>query len=202
MKREHPLHLVIGDILGRLDIGDVLLSPECEYRGTRHVQLFCDKPFTSGCRLCKADAIIILNGEVKVIIEIEESQIAPVHLCGKAVATALCSHAKVQSRLFPFGNAVLFVQIINSDKFQKEGSKRQSSKLPQCDNLQKRLPHVLSQLGKRVEYSIHYGNVTKFQEHQDEDELLGEITQFLSSPEPATPVGGDLVDRTPWFVAT
>jgi hypothetical protein len=43
------------------------------------------------------------------------------------------------------------------------------------------LPHVLAHSGKRVEYFIHYGNVAKFQEHQDdEDELLDEFKQFLS----------------------
>lgn len=112
-QKEHPLYFEIGRILGSLDQGLVLL--DCACGGHGNVQLFCEHPCENKSKFCKADAVIVLNGEVKVFAEIEKSAIAPVNLCGKAVATALCTHAVEQRQTFPISKSNLFRQIISSD---------------------------------------------------------------------------------------
>jgi hypothetical protein len=52
------------------------------------------------------DAAIILNGEIKIVIEIEESNIRPLHLCGKALATAVSRYYSGQHGRVPLSRAM------------------------------------------------------------------------------------------------
>jgi hypothetical protein len=129
---EHPLHQIIGRALtarfGTRPDTVVLLDPACG--GTEHVQLFCSEPLTCASRFCKVDAAIAHCGEVRVVIETEESNIAPVQLGGKVFAASHGRLCKGRSGVFPVGADLLFVQIIDTEKLPAN-----STKLDQCRKL-------------------------------------------------------------------
>ena len=173
---QHPLHQIVGEALttklGNQPDTVVLLDRACG--GTENVQLFCSEPLTFASRLCKVDAAIAHCGEVKVVIEIEESNIAPVQLGGKVFAPSLCRVCKGRSGVFPVGADLLFVQIIDVAKLPGN-----SAKLDQCRKLLQIVPSGLSNAERRLRYAIHYGTVEMFQKIADQLELLDDITEHL-----------------------
>jgi hypothetical protein len=85
----NPLHVAIGNILRSAELpnAEVLLDSACG--GKEHILFYGKEPPGHSTCLVSVDAAIILNGEIKIVIEIEESNIRPLHLCGKALATAV-----------------------------------------------------------------------------------------------------------------
>jgi hypothetical protein len=174
---QHPLHQIIGDAL-TVKFGDqldtvVLLDRACG--GIEHVQLFCSEPLTCASRLCKVDAAIAHCGEVKVVIEIEESNITPVQLGGKVFAPSLCRLCKGRSGVFPVGADLLFVQIIDVERLPGN-----STKLDQCRMLLQIVPSGLSTTERRLRYAIHYGSVEMFRDCSEQSVLLDDIAEHLS----------------------
>src|SRR5579862_4308056 len=91
---DHPLHKKIGDIVKLIEDEipntKVVLDTACG--GTQHVQLFCKAVACCETRLCKVDILVLYNDLFRVILEIEESDIRPVNICGKASVSSLATH--------------------------------------------------------------------------------------------------------------
>ena len=81
---EHPLHKEIGHRLYVTFGKNVLRDPACG--GSHKLPLFYDEPKSRETQLCNADIIIISRNQeskVKVIMEIEETNLKPTQIFGK-----------------------------------------------------------------------------------------------------------------------
>jgi len=77
--------------------------------------------------MCCVDLLVILSGKVRAIVEIEESGFLPTKICGKFLQSALASNFIHDSRAeaaVPFGDEVLFVQVLDGSKCLKKGTRK------------------------------------------------------------------------------
>jgi hypothetical protein len=100
----HPLHKAIGCILDgvhqtlpddRRGACVLIKDPACVsgpspyyVRVPRHIPLFCSNVRSNATEYCNVDALILLEGRIKVIVEIEESGLDPTRVFGKFLTSA------------------------------------------------------------------------------------------------------------------
>ena len=176
MAEDHPLHKLIGDIVRGLDAPNtkVILDKACG--GEQKVQLFCTDAKSYKSCLCHVDAAIPFNDQVKVIIEIEESDIRPVHLCGKVLVSALATHFIHRNKPYRMADTVFFVQVIDTS-----GKPDSASKLPQCRYLEPSIQNLLRASNAPLRYDIFYGGVNQFQCGADQQELMNHIRHAIAN---------------------
>lgn len=132
---KHPLHRKVGECLKELEKLDgkyeVLLSSECG--GQNDIPFYLEEGKTLSERnICNVDAVIIdrNNSQIVAVVEIEESNVSPVNLCGKLIATALAQCCIYRERSYCLRN-LLLLHIL---KAPEKGVKKK-----QVENLMKRL---------------------------------------------------------------
>ena len=147
-----------------------------ECGGDQRLQFFCRNEKSNPTKYCHVDGVILDNDFVKVIIEIEESDgsnIRPIALCGKLLASALSSHFIDDSGRYPFAGSVSFVQIVRTNL---------KSKIAQCKNLQQSIRCVLPMKNSSVaDYQIFYGENSDFIREDDRKELIAHVRARLLS---------------------
>ncbi len=128
------------------------------------------------------DAAVFFQNEVKVVLEIEESNLRPLHFCGKFLATALSRYYKGQRGQVLLSDSMLFIRV-----FVKENEDPDWSKYAQARYLAKEIHRRLLHPNIRIKnYSFHYGTVEEFKTPQHRDDLTKEIRDFLAVAIPET----------------
>jgi len=188
----HPLHIIIGKIILGAELSgcQVILGKDCG--GDQNIQLFCKDEAGYATRFCSVDAIVLKDGKVKVIIEIEESDIRPMALCGKAFVSALAPHFIHQGKSYPIAPHAFFIQVIDT----KELSPR-SSKLPQCRHLIELVREALSTSGRNMEYDIFHGDIAEFERPESRRELQDHLRIACSLSEPGFVLSGEALVMPP-----
>ena len=151
----------------------VILGKDCG--GAQYIQLFCNSRAEFATRLCSVDAVVIKGGEVVAIIEIEESDIRPMALCGKVSVSAHASYFIHRRQAHPIAHRVAFVQVIDTKKLS-EGS----SKVAQCQNLLELNRNSLSAGDKDVAYDIFHGDIAEFERPEAQRELQEHLLETIS----------------------
>jgi len=172
----HPLHNLIGQILVGTEMagGEPLLGKDCG--GDQYIQLFCNERAARASRFCSIDAAVRKNGELKTIIEIEETDIRPIALCGKAFASALASHFIHKGVIYPIAARATFIQIIDTSKLSSR-----SSKLDQCRYLLESVRKTLSTIGGSLRgYEIFHGDIAEFESAAAQLELRDTLQEASS----------------------
>ena len=168
---KHNLHLQVGLELSKLNSEEirVILDRACieesEHIEIHNIPLFLETK-SSETELCNVDALIIKEGKVCVIIEIDESKTNPSHICGKYLTSTfsnLYEYNKDMIKIPP--GTVLFVQIIDSTKFPK-----QSRKLKKLEIIQKKISENTQGIVRK--YCLF--------NDKDIDNVLVEIRDFLN----------------------
>ncbi len=124
---EHPLHLAVADeIHRRIDSPlELVKDPACG--GNQHIPLFVGQRKARDTRICCVDLLVLQSGTIRAILEIEESGFIPTKICGKFLQAALATHFIHDARsetAIPFADEVLFIQVLDSSKFLKPGSRK------------------------------------------------------------------------------
>ncbi|MCD4829441.1 MAG: hypothetical protein K8R90_08470 [Candidatus Cloacimonetes bacterium] len=169
----HPLHLKVGTLIANLVSArhrgyKVIMDPACgNLRGiqSQHISLFSGTSKSRETRLCKVDLIIInKDNKVKLICEIEESNVKPIQVCGKFFASALSNFyapgykGAVNSTKVYLDEETFFLQIVST-----EGLKPESSKPKQWKNIESQIKNSLPLRGSQItEYCLIYGEVGDF----------------------------------------
>ena len=161
---EHPLHRLVGDALLELraSVPDaiVILSPECG--GGQHIPLFSSHSHSHATKYCNVDAAIVLGKRLRVIIEIEESDVKPTQICGKFLTSALsCGlrHREMGGEMIPLDDNAVFVQVLDTCGLNLE----RTSKPEQWDNLRQSIQTLLaSKVSKINRYAMFYGAISDF----------------------------------------
>jgi hypothetical protein len=103
----------------------LLLDPACG--GIQHIPLFCDSKKSRASEFCNVDALVLKDDKIKMIIEIEESNVKPTQICGKFLTSALAKyyiHESKGDKPVEMGDKVFFIQILDSSKLAKGKTKK------------------------------------------------------------------------------
>lgn len=143
------------------------LFPDCEIikdsacGGNHNIPLFRGDSKSWETQNCNVDLMFIKDNEIRIIMEIEEANIKPVHICGKFLASALSSHYIYTGDPVVMGESVLFIQVLDTKQL-KEGT----FKLKQVDGLKESIRSILP-IGNIEKYKLIYGEVSDFERKEE-----------------------------------
>ena len=175
---EHPLHKIIGECINSnvFPSCKIIKDPACG--GQQNVPLFCSKDKSNETEYCKVDLLMIKDNKIRVIIEIEETDVKPTQICGKFLTSALSSyyiHDSENNTPIGMSDSALFIQILDTSQ-----RKEKTSKLKQWKNLEKSIKNILP-INKIRKYKLLYGNVSDFKNGESNkcDKLVDYIKEAL-----------------------
>ena len=145
----HSFHLAVAKQIDRLRAGrgKLFQDPACD--GKQHLPLFVGGVNKRESHMCDVDMLMISEGQVRVIIEIEESGFIPMKICGKFLQSVFATHFIQDSRpehIFPYGKRVLFIQVLDGSKFNKTGT----SKYLQARLIEEKIRDLLTIIGSII----------------------------------------------------
>jgi len=160
---KHWLHKAIGRI-----IDDVLLPPDCKIfkdqacGGTHILPLFVSRKKSFATEYCNVDLLILKADKIKIIFEIEESDVKPTQICGKFLTSALSScyiGNKKDFKHIGMDDAVLFIQILDTSRLKVKNTK----KIEQWKNIEKSIKKIIPLKGSQIKhYKLFYGGIQDF----------------------------------------
>lgn len=171
----HPLHQAIGCILDGVhqSLPDdlrgacvLIKDPACVngpsptyVRVPQNIPLFCSPVKSNPTEYCNVDALVLLGGRIKVIVEIEESALGPTQVFGKFLTSA-AAHCYIHDAdgATPVlkGERVLFVQIMDTSDLKPRSTKRE-----QWTNIESSIRALLP-LGSISKYHLIHGDENDF----------------------------------------
>lgn len=156
---EHPLHKIVGGCININDFPNckIIKDPACD--GQQNVPLFCSRDKSNKTEYCDVDLLMIKDNKIRVIIEIEETDVKPTQICGKFLTSALSSyyiHDSENNTPIGMRDSVLFIQILNTSQL-----KEKTSKIKQWENLERSIKNILP-IDQIRKYKLLYGNVSDF----------------------------------------
>jgi hypothetical protein len=174
------IHKAVGKILLDLSIPgtEVMLDSACG--GPTTVPFYGLDHGEGSDHIVEVDAAIVFKNEIKVVVEIDASDLRPVALCGKVLATAISNHFRLGKVSIPLSDSLLFIQVV-----QHSADKTNTSKLRQCKYMAREIKKCLVAAKNRItEYSFHYATTEDFAaEARHAHEIRQEITSFLTIAE-------------------
>jgi hypothetical protein len=177
--QDHPLHRLIGAIVSYAEHDfpntTVILDKICG--GTQNIQLFCNDSPSNSTRFCKLDIGILRCDQLRAMIEIEESNIGVVQLCGKAAASRLASHFIHRKHKYPRAARVSFMQFVGCSA----GPNTQTpSKKGQLLYLQPLLQRLLDPLEPfTFQYDVFYGLAEDFSYWDAQTQIRDHLREAL-----------------------
>lgn len=174
---DHKLHTAVYRALKAAHIDSIHADPACSMNREEHVQLFLDKNGGRENHFCNVDILILnKNKDVSAIIEIEESDITPIKIFGKFLASALSSFyiQKSGKNKHAIGTgAVLFLQVIDSS-----GLPRPTKRIKLWENIEKKIKEINI---SKMKYKMLIGNPTDFENGKEKyNSLVALLNGHLS----------------------
>lgn len=154
----HPLHNVIADLLRQNTPDNVTLIVDDAGGGDQRIPLFTTNTGGRENRLCCVDALGISCGSVRLIVEVDESNVKPTHLAGKYLTSALANfyiHDRHPAPI-PKADSVAFLQIVSTKKL-----KPNSKKLSQWCEIE-RMIQSNAMIGSMGTYGLFAGSTEDF----------------------------------------
>jgi len=172
---DHPLHKEIGGILKTLEIDvpgcTVILDEACG--GSQHIQyLFPGCARSNASRACNGDALVLMNGDRRIEVEVEESDLRPINFMGKAMASRGCQYIDGGKAYQPDERGITVVHIVNTNKPEK---------ISQLRFVEPAVQKILDASGQNFVYVIFYGTVEDFRQEEHRQELLEYLKQVLTA---------------------
>jgi hypothetical protein len=103
----------------------LLLDPACG--GKQHIPLFCNLIKNRENEFCNVDMMVLKNDKIKLIVEIEESNVKPTQVCGKFLTSALAKyfiHNSKDNKPIEMDENVTFLQILDTSKLVRCKTKK------------------------------------------------------------------------------
>jgi len=121
-KSLHELHVSIGDLIED-SLGDhAKLVRDQACGGNQQIPLFCSEEKSNKTEYCNVDLLVIQDGKIRVIVEIEESDVKPTQICGKFLTSALARfYIHEAEGDIPIGmhDSVAFIQVVDTSNLKK-----------------------------------------------------------------------------------
>ena len=174
----HAFHKTIGDIFvdENFPFEGIRILKDVACGGGHTLPLFCSDVRSYATRYTSVDLMIIKEGNIKVIIEIEESNVKPLHLFGKYLASAMAKYHIYGQNEYKMDDSVVFIQILDTSK-QKSKSVRNK----QLDNVKDSIKSIISLTDRPIKkYEIFHGTQSDFVFGDKKDELIEFVTSALT----------------------
>ena len=149
----------------------------CIDKNGHNLPLFYKGEKSLATRFANVDILILdeVKKTIKVIIEIEESNVKPLHIFGKVFAATSCSHYIYGNSEFEMSDNILFIQVLESKHLEK------SKKSEQWKHVEEAIKNILIvQRNKFQNYKLIYGDSKSFQKGGEKrKELVSSILDIL-----------------------
>ncbi len=160
MTVKHPLHYKVGKRLEKEFEKNVILDSACANERRQRIPIFIEEPKSFEAKICDVDILILKDEKIKIIIEIEESNITPTQICGKFLTSVLGKyyiHEKnnCNRNSIPYSKSVLFMQILNNSKLKMDKTK----KIEQGKKIEQEISRMINSKGWKYpikEYRLIY----------------------------------------------
>lgn len=164
----HILHKEIGEIINRnknkFQDYEIIYDTACLISSSntkQNIPLFCSRFKSNMTEYCNVDILFIKNNKVKIIIEIDESNLKPTQICGKFLTSALSSyyiHPTNNNEVINMYDFVSFIQIVDISNLKKD----LSSKTIQWENIEQSIQQIIPIKGSKIgSYKLIYGKTSK-----------------------------------------
>jgi len=167
----HPLHNAIGQLLRTcVPEENLILDPACG--GDQNIPLFISETRSRATEYCDVDALILKDGQIKIIVEIDESNRKPTQVAGKFLTSAMATHYIHDSVIGPpvaKHDAVWFLQVLSTT-----GLEDGTQKPAQWDNLRSSI-RALPPIGNVEHYELLYGTPNDFTDGGERRQALIEM---------------------------
>ncbi len=116
------MHKIIADkIESALPPHSLIRDEACG--GDQRIPLFNTAQKSRKTEYCNVDLLILKEDKIKMIVEIEESNVKPTQVCGKFLTSALANyyiHTSKKNETIGMDDSVTFIQIVDTSKLVKE----------------------------------------------------------------------------------
>ncbi|MBS7632418.1 hypothetical protein KEJ15_02185 [Candidatus Bathyarchaeota archaeon] len=168
MKKElHSIHEEIGKILKDSLPPKYSLIRDKACGGKQRIPLFCIAKKSRVAEYCNVDLLILKENKIRIIIEIEESNVKPTQICGKFLTSALAHcyiHNSKNNEPIEMDESVTFIQIVNTSKLVKD----RTSKFKQWKTLEKSINRMIP---------LKNSKITKYRLFSTDE--LDKLTSFI-----------------------
>ena len=174
---EHPFHKIIGDIFNdeNFPFEGIRILKDTACGGDHTLPLFCSEVRSYATRYTCVDLMIVKEGKIKVIIEIEESNVKPLHLFGKYLASAMAKYYIYGREKTGMDKSVVFIQILDTSK-----QKSKSARNEQWENVKMSIQSIIPVKGSSMkEYKIFSGNQSDFISGDKKGKLINFVKSAL-----------------------
>jgi len=175
---EHQFHKIIGDIFNdeNFPFEGIRILKDAACGGDHTLPLFCSDVRSYATRYACVDLMIVKNQKIKVIMEIEESNVKPLHLFGKYLASAMAKYYIYGREKTGMDKSVVFIQILDTSK-----QKSKSARNEQWENVKMSIQSIIPVKGSSIkEYKIFYGNQSDFKSGKTRDKLIKFVISALT----------------------
>ena len=147
----------------------VMLDKACG--GHRTLPLFMSKVKRRDTEICDVDILVVKDGKVKAIIEIEESDVKPNQICGKFLTSALASfYSNGKGPLQDLNSPIAFIQVLDESKLKIDKTKKPG----QWGNIEKAICRILPVGNSQINvYRIFGFNGSEDQYEKQAARLIG-----------------------------
>ena len=170
---DHVLHEKLGKTIRDSFSGEpkykVMLDSACG--GNSTLPLFTSCKRTNENRICHVDILIVKDGKVRAIIEIEESDVKPNQICGKFLTSALASYySGEEDTAVPLDAPIAFIQVLDESKLKIDKTKKPG----QWGNIEKAICRILPVGNSQINvYKIFGFNGSEDQYEKQAARLIG-----------------------------
>jgi hypothetical protein len=128
-KEANIIHKRVGKIFQRAisTNPNLTLLQDQACGGKQHIPLFFSPKKNRVNEFCNVDLLVLKDGKIKIIVEIEESNVKPTQVCGKFLTSALAKyfiHKSKEDKPIEMDERVTFIQILDTSKLVKGKTKK------------------------------------------------------------------------------
>ncbi|MBE0513137.1 hypothetical protein IBX38_08820 [Candidatus Bathyarchaeota archaeon] len=143
------MHETIGDIF------EDFLPPHCSLirdkacGGKQRIPLFCSAEKSRATEYCNVDLLVLKGNKIRIIVEIEESNVKPTQICGKFLTSALANyyiHNSKRNEPIEMDSSVAFIQVVDTSKLVKD----KTSKFEQWKALEESINRITPLKNSRI----------------------------------------------------
>jgi len=138
----HSMHETIGDIFKNALTPNYSLIRDKACGGKQRIPLFNTAQKSRKTEYCNVDLLILKENKIRMIVEIEESNVKPTQICGKFLTSALSNyyiHSSNRNEPVEMDNSAVFLQIVDTSKLVKD----RTSKFKQWKTLEESINRII-----------------------------------------------------------
>ena len=166
-KELHSMHEAIGDIFKNALPPNYSLIRDKACGGNQRIPLFYIAKKSRGTEYCNVDLLILKENKIRIVVEIEESNVKPTQICGKFLTSALADcyiHNSKSNEPIEMDESVTFIQIVDASKLVKD----RTSKFKQWKTLEESINRIIP---------LKNSKITKYRLFRTDE--LDKLTSFI-----------------------